>query len=69
MTLQELIDDYKEEYSSAPQYKTYSNTLRKSLPTKQTVQSAFIANLQMLQIVTDDPSVEDKITKILKKFE
>ena len=69
MTLQDLIDDYKENYSSAPQYKTYSQTLRKSLPTKQAVQSAFIANLQMLEIVTDDPAVEDKISKILKKFE
>ena len=69
MTLQDLIDDYKENYSSAPQYKTYSQTLRKSLPTKQTIQSEFIANLQMLMIVTDDIAVEDKITKILKKFE
>ena len=69
MDLTKLVDDYTEEYSSAPLYKTYSQTMRKNIPTKSQVQSAFISNLQMLAIVTDDQTVEDKINKILKKFE
>ena len=69
MTLQELIDDYKSDYTTAPQFRQYSQTLRKQLKTKQQVQSEFISNLQMLMIVTDDPIVEEKISAILKKFE
>ena len=65
MTLQELID----QFIDAPQYKTYSQTMRKNLKTKQQIQSEFISNLQMLQCVTDDPKVSDKIDSILKKFE
>ena len=69
MDLTKLVDEYTEEYASAPMYKTYSQTLRKNIPTKSQVQSAFISNLQMLLIISDDTVVEDKITKILKKFE
>ena len=69
MDLTKLVDEYTEEYASAPMYKTYSQTLRKNIPTKSQVQAAFISNLQMLLIITDDTVVEDKITKILKKFE
>ena len=69
MTLSELVDQYKEEYSSAPMYKGYSQALRKSIIPKSQVQAAFISNLQMLLIITDDQAIEDKITKILKKFE
>ena len=69
MDLTKLVDEYTEEYSSAPMYKQYSQTLRKNIPTKQQVQAAFISNLQMLLIISDDTVVEDKITKILKKFE
>ena len=69
MDLTKLVDEYTEEYASAPMYKTYSQTLRKNIPTKSQVQTAFISNLQMLLIITDDQAVEDKITKILKKFE
>tara|TARA_R100000656_G_scaffold14636_1_gene14475 strand:+ start:304 stop:519 length:216 start_codon:yes stop_codon:yes gene_type:complete len=69
MDLPKLVDEYTEEYASAPMYKTYSQTLRKNIPTKSQVQSAFISNLQMLLIITDDQKIEDKITKILKKFE
>ena len=69
MTLQELIEEYQEEYSSAPLYKSYSQALRKNIPPKSQVQSAFISNLQMLAITTDDSGVEEKISKILKKFE
>ena len=69
MTLQELIEEYQDDYTHAPQYRQYSQTLRKNLKTKQQVQSEFISNLQMLIVTTDDTVVEDKITKILKKFE
>tara|TARA_Y100000034_G_C6594803_1_gene258523 strand:- start:306 stop:515 length:210 start_codon:yes stop_codon:yes gene_type:complete len=69
MDLPKLVDEYTEDYASAPMYKTYSQTLRKNIPTKSQVQAAFISNLQMLQIVTDDETIEAKIVKILKKFE
>ena len=69
ISLTEMVDKYFKEYESAPMYKTYSQTLRKNIPTKSQVQSAFISNLQMLLIITDDQAIEDKITKILKKFE
>ena len=69
MKLQELIYQFIDDHNHAPQYKTYSQTMRKNLKTKQQIQSEFISNLQMLQCVTDDPKVSDKIDSILKKFE
>ena len=68
-TLQELIDKFYREYEAAPKFKTYSQTLRKNLPTKSQVQSAFIDNIQMLLIISDDVKVQDKIKAILKRFE
>ena len=69
MNLETLVKEYYEEYESAPMYKEYSQTLRKSIPTKSTIQAAFISNLQMMLILTDDKTVEDKISAILKKFQ
>ena len=68
-TLQELIDEYYLEYKEAPQYKQYSQTLRKNIPTKSQIQNAFISNLQMLLIISDDVAVQAKIKGILKRFE
>ena len=68
-TLQELIDKFYREYEAAPKFKTYSQTLRKNIPTKSQVQSAFIDNIQMLLIISDDVKVQDKIKAILKRFE
>ena len=69
MNLDELVREYFEEYSTAPMYKSYSQNLKKNIPTKSAVQTAFISNLEMLQIITNDQAVEDKIAKILKKFQ
>ena len=69
LTLTQLVEQYQEDYRSAPQYKSYSQALRKNIPPKSQVQSEFIANLQMLSITTDDPVVEEKIAHILKKYE
>ena len=68
MTLTELITNFQEDYAAAPQFKSYSQALRKSIPPKSQVQSEFISNLQMLAITTDDKAIEDKIEKILKKY-
>ena len=68
-TLQELVDTFIDDHTHAPQYKTYSQTMRKNLKTKSQVQTEFISNLQMLKCVTDDPKIEAKIDSILKKFE
>ena len=68
-TLQELIDKFYREYEAAPKFKTYSQTLRKNIPTKSQIQNAFISNLQMLLIITDDVAVQSKIKGILKRFE
>ena len=68
MTLTELITNFQEDYADAPQFKSYSQALRKSIAPKSQVQSEFISNLQMLAITTDDQAIEDKIEKILKKY-
>ena len=68
MTLTELVTNFQIEYADAPQFKSYSQALRQSIPPKSQVQSEFISNLQMLAITTDDTAVEDKITAILKKY-
>ena len=68
LTLTELVNQFQEDYAAAPMYKGYSQALRKNVPPKSQVQSEFISNLQMLAITTDDPVVEDKIEKILKKY-
>ena len=68
LTLSELVYNFQQEYADAPQFKGYSQALRKAIPPKSQVQSEFISNLQMLAITTDDPDVEDKIERILKKY-
>ena len=68
LTLTQLVDQFQDDYAAAPQFKGYSQALRKSIPPKSQVQSEFISNLQMLAITTDDPVVEDKIEKILLKY-
>tara|TARA_Y100000310_G_scaffold65400_1_gene60882 strand:- start:275 stop:490 length:216 start_codon:yes stop_codon:yes gene_type:complete len=67
--LNNLIKLFREEYASAPLYGGFSRTLRRSIPGKQQVQTAFIQNLLMLAKVCDDEEVETKIHNILKKFE
>ena len=69
MTLTEIVTQFQEDYAAAPQFKSYSQALRRSIPPKSQIQSEFISNLQMLAITTDDKTVEDKITAILKKYE
>ena len=68
LTFEQLVAQFQEDYAAAPQFKSYSQALRRSVPPKSQVQSEFISNLQMLAITTDDPVVEDKIEKILKKY-
>ena len=68
MTLTELVTNFQQEYADAPIYKGYSQALKRSIPTKQQIQSEFISNLQMLAITTDDPDVEAKVERILKKY-
>ena len=69
LTLSELVTQFQQDYADAPQFKGYSQALRKSIPPKSQVQSEFISNLETMQIVTDDKAIEDKISRILKKFE
>ena len=68
LTLTELVINFQQEYADAPIYKGYSQALKRSIPTKQQIQSEFISNLQMLAITTDDPDVEVKVERILKKY-
>ena len=69
LTLTELIANFQLDYANAPQFKGYSQALRRSIPPKSQVQSEFISNLQMLAITTDDKAIEDKIERMLKKYE
>ena len=68
--LQQLIDDYKEEYKDAPLYGGgYSKITRKKIAGKNQVRQNFIATLTEMQLLCTDDKVEAKITKILKKYE
>tara|TARA_R100001530_G_C4283237_1_gene146129 strand:+ start:161 stop:373 length:213 start_codon:yes stop_codon:yes gene_type:complete len=67
--LQELIDNYWNDYQVAPLYGSYSRTLRKRIPSKGDIQKAFIENIQMLAKVSIDPKVEEAVNKLLTKFE
>ena len=69
LTLTELVTNFQQEYADAPIYKGYSQALKRSIPTKSQIQSEFISNLQMLAITTDDKAIEDKIERMLKKYE
>ena len=69
LTLDELVANFQQDYAAAPQFKSYSQALRRSVPPKSQVQSEFISNLQMLAITTDDKAIEDKIERMLKKYE
>ena len=69
ITLTEMVDKYFEEYESAPQYKGYSQNLRRKIKPKSEVQSEFISNLQTMLILTDDQAITLKIEAILKRFE
>ena len=67
--LTEMVDKFFEEYEAAPQYKSYSQNLRRKIKPKSEVQSEFISNLQTMLILTDDPALTTKIEAMLKKFE
>ena len=69
MTLTALVENFQQDYADAPQFKGYSQALRQSIRPKSQVQNEFISNLQMLAITTDDPIIEDKIARILKRYE
>ena len=69
LTFEQLVAQFQEDYAAAPQFKSYSQALRRSVPPKSQVQSEFISNLQMLAITTDDKAKEDKIERMLKKYE
>ena len=69
LTFEQLVAQFQEDYAAAPQFKSYSQALRRSVPPKSQVQSEFISNLQMLAITTGDKAVEEKIERILKKYE
>ena len=69
LTFEQLVAQFQEDYAAAPQFKSYSQALRRSVPPKSQVQSEFISNLQMLAITTDDKAIEDKIERMLKKYE
>ena len=68
LTFEQLVAQFQEDYAAAPQFKSYSQALRRSIPPKSQVQSEFISNLQMLAITTDDKETEEKIERILKKY-
>ena len=72
ITLQMLTDlckQYFDDYRDAlPGWSTYSRTLRKSTPGKTQIRAAFIENLGEMQVLCDDPEVEAKIEKVLKKY-
>jgi hypothetical protein len=67
--LQELIDNYFNDFEAAPLYGSYSRTLRKRIPSKGDIQKAFLENIQMLAKVSIDPKVEEAVNKLLTKFE
>jgi len=64
-----LLEQFAIDYVEAPLYGGYSRTLKRKIPAKSQVQAAFIDNIIMIQKLSDDQKVIDRITKILKSFE
>ena len=67
--LQQLLDAYKTDYIEAPLYGGYSRTLKRKIPAKSQVQSAFIENITMLSNLSDDEAVKKRIENILKALQ
>ena len=67
--LEALLKQFTEDYIEAPLYGGYSRTLKRKIPAKSQVQAAFIDNIIIIQKLSDDPKVIDRVTNILKSFE
>ena len=68
--VQDLIREFIDELTTAnPGYQSYSRTLRKQIPGKTQIRSAFIENLGEYMILSDDDKVEAYIKKVLKKYQ
>ena len=71
--LLDLVAQFRVDYMNAPLYGGYSRTLKKKIPAKSQVQSAFIEDLQMMAkvcvLLDDGADVKDKIEAILSEFE
>ena len=67
--LTDLCKEYFDEHKAAASgWSTYSKVLRKQIPGKTQLRTAFIENLGEMMILCDDKALEDKITKVLKKY-
>ena len=67
--LEELLKEYKLSYIEAPLYGSFSRTLKRKIPAKSQVQSAFIENITMLSNLSDDEAVKKRIENILKALQ
>ena len=67
--VQALIREFIVELKDADTgWQSYSRTLRKQIPGKTQIRSAFIENLGEYMILSDDEEVEAYIKKVLKKY-
>ena len=67
--LTQMITDYHEQHQAAPRFGSYSKLLKKKIPSKAQVQSAFLDNLLEMQILCDDSNVTEKIDALIHKYE
>ena len=66
----ELCTNYFADYSvAAPGWSSYSKTLKKSIPGKTQLRTAFIENLQEMKVLCTDDKVDAKIEILLKKYQ
>ena len=71
--LLDLIAQFRVDYMNAPLYGGYSRNLRKKIPAKSQVQSAFIEDIMMLSktcaVLDDSKEIKEAIDSILHEFE
>ena len=67
--LDKMCKDFFEEYKEAtPGYSSYSRSLKKSIPGKTQLRTAFIENLGELLVLCDDEEVCNRIKLNQKKY-
>ena len=69
-SLDKMCKDFFEEYREAlPGYSSWSKTLKKNIPGKTQLRTAFIENLGELLVLCDDEEVCNRIKLIQKKYQ
>lgn len=64
-----LVDLYHDQHNAAPQYSYKSRITKTKVLSKYSIKMEFIDNLTEMAILCDDQAVNDKIDKLIQKYE